>query len=57
MKIEFKAGKVGLIAIIPTIIISHNPYFKIFSDWAIELHFLAFACGVNFYNVDKQKFL
>lgn len=56
MKIKFKAGKISSITIIPAIVISHNPYFKFWCDWAIELHFLTWACGVNFYNVDKSRF-
>lgn len=56
MKIKFKAGKISSITIIPAIVIIHNPYFKFWCDWAIELHFLTWACGVNFYNVDKSRF-
>lgn len=53
MKIKFKAGKLRYLTFIPTIVLSHNPYYKKWCDWALELHFLNLACGVNFYMINK----
>lgn len=57
MKIRFKFGKLLFFTIIPTVVVSHNPVFSFWCDWAIELHWLNRGGGVNFYSVDKYKFL
>ena len=54
MEARFKFGKIRHFVVIPTVLISHNPYYRFWTDWAIELHIFKWGIGVNFYSTGKE---